>query len=108
MAKAYLFKDKDGDYIVANAPKITDGVQGWALEGGVDEVGGPVAALNRTPPLVLLLNLGTFNEKAEEELAKVGNELVGEVDIKYAPWDSANDDDYDDGSAEIAADTDGE
>ena len=72
MAKVTLnvFRDKDGDYLVTNAPMITAGISAFQLAGSTDEDGGPVAYLSQLP-FSLILTVGVLRDGPRGKVADI-------------------------------------
>ena len=73
MAKVTLnvFRDKDGDYLVTNAPLIVAGISAYQLAATVDEDGGPLAYLDQKLPSSFIFNVGVLADGPKGSVADI-------------------------------------
>lgn len=81
-----VFKDNEGDYLVTNAPAIVAGINAYQLDGkAVDAAGGPIAALQDCPFIVLLMQAGKLRDGDSGEVAditaRLEHKLVQSVEL---------------------------
>lgn len=75
-----VFKDKDGDYLVTTAPAIVAGIPAYQLDGkAVDAEGGPVAALQDCPFIVLIMQSGKLRDGDSGTVADLTAQLEHEL-----------------------------
>ncbi len=90
MTTVYVFKDKDGDYTVANSAVLTGGTVAFQLLGSVDERGGPIEFLNNIPAFVIGAKAGTLRDSdagtVEEQAAQFDTVQAYETEV---PEDSS-------------------